>query len=69
MAKYKYIGDGSWIPGIPTRDISSDELSKEQLQVVKDSPMYQEVKSSKSSKTKEDTNERSNQAQKDSVGS
>ncbi len=69
MAKFKYISDGSFIPGIPTRDISSDELSKEQLQAVKDSPMYQEVKSSKSKSKKEDVDERSNEAQETPAGS
>lgn len=63
MARFEYIGDGSFIPGIPTKDISSDDLSAEQLQAVKKSPMYKEVTSSKiSKKKKEDVDERSNQA-------
>lgn len=26
MARMRYIGEGSWIPGVPARDLSADEV-------------------------------------------
>ncbi len=53
MTKFKYIGDGDSCHGVPARDVSSDELSDEQVKAVKASDLYREVKSSKVSKKKE----------------
>ena len=69
MAKFKYVGDGASHLGIPAKDISSDDLSEEQLQVVKESSLYREVRSSKAKKDKKEVkDERINKAQEDSTG-
>lgn len=63
MPKFKYIGNGSWIPGIPSRDLSAEEASEAGLGVLRESDLYQEVKSSKSSKKKkEEVDDRINEA-------
>ena len=54
MTKFRYIGNGEFYRGIPTKDVSSDDLSAEQLEVVKNSSLYQKVGSSKVSKKKKE---------------
>lgn len=40
---YKYVGDGTYLPGVPARDLSKDEfdaLSDEQKETLKQSGLY-----------------------------
>lgn len=61
MIKFKYIGPGDWLPGIPARDLTEEEAEKYGLEVLRNSSLYQEVKQkSKSQPKKEDVDERSN---------
>jgi hypothetical protein len=67
---FEYIGEGSWIPGIPARDLTEEEAQAAGLEVLRGSSLYEEVKvKSKSKPKKEDVNERSDEAQEDSAGS
>jgi len=66
---FKYVGDGSFIPGIPSRDLTEAEAYAAGLEVLRNSSLYQEVKKTKSKSKKEELNERSNEAQEDSAGS
>lgn len=34
MAKYKYIGNGAFIQGLPAKDLDEDELTAEQRQAL-----------------------------------
>lgn len=54
MPKFKYIGDGPFIPGIPSRDLSEEEAEAAGLEVLRESDLYQEVKSSKPKKEKKE---------------
>jgi hypothetical protein len=55
MAKYKYISDGAYLPGIPARDLEEadwEELTAEQKKAVRDnakleSAIYEEAKAGK----------------------
>ena len=62
MPKFTYLGNGDFLPDIPARDLSAEEAERAGLEVLRESPLYQEVKSSKSKSKpkKEDVNERSN---------
>jgi hypothetical protein len=45
MAKYKYIGDGSYLPGIPARDLDDDDweqLTADQKKAVRDNAKHGE---------------------------
>jgi hypothetical protein len=69
MPRFKYIGDGSFLPGIPARNLSEEEVEAAGLEILQASPLYEEIEESKSKPKKEDVNERSNKAQEDSAGS
>lgn len=49
VVKYKYTG-GAFLPNIPARDLSQadlDNLTEEQVAIVKGSSLYREVKASR----------------------
>ena len=41
----KYIGGGAWLPGIPARDLTDEEVK--QFPAAKDSPIYEQGSKSK----------------------
>ena len=72
MSKYEYIGDGSFLPGIPARDLSEEEAEAAGLEVLEKSGLYRKAikpKLKPLQPKKEDVNERINEAQEDSAGS
>lgn len=37
---YKYIGNGAFIPGVPARDLTDEEVRKHGEKTIKDSGLY-----------------------------
>jgi hypothetical protein len=49
---YKYVGKGSFIPGIPARDIPESEVHLYDINALEGSGLWEKVKPSKSSSAK-----------------
>ena len=54
MPEFKYVGKGASILGIPARDLSAAEAEEAGVDVLRESDLYQEVRSSKTSKKKKE---------------
>lgn len=31
---YRYVGDGSWLPGVPARDLTSEEIAALEAEII-----------------------------------
>jgi hypothetical protein len=54
---YKYVGDGTTLPGVPAKDLSDDEARKYGVKLILGSGLY--VRESKKPKPKENKQEKS----------
>jgi hypothetical protein len=53
MVKWKYVGDGSFVPGIPARDLTDEESKEYDEQIILACNLYEKVVTKSKSKDKE----------------